>query len=297
MIAPALSRPASGGTDQTLVIALLLNVALILFGWRRHRDLASEVLDPRRRRGARHSSSPRRDPLTGFLNRRSLAEEGAAMFVRAAAPRQGDGADDARPRPLQDDQRHARPCRRRCAAARGRRARSRGAARRSRWPRGSAATNSPAPSCSIPRNPDSGRARSPSGWSSRHGASRSMSTGCTSTSAPRSASPAATSIAPTIDALMRSRRHRDVCGQECRAATATPGSTCRWSASCRRATSSKAALRAAIPRGEIVPYFEQQIDLATGRLHGFEVLARWEHPHARADRARACSSRSPRKPA
>ncbi|HVJ02472.1 MAG TPA: EAL domain-containing protein, partial [Sphingomonas sp.] len=33
-----------------------------------------------------------------------------------------------------------------------------------------------------------------------------------------------------------------------------------------------------IPRQEIVPYFEQQVDLSTGRLHGFEVLARWEHP-------------------
>jgi predicted signal transduction protein with EAL and GGDEF domain len=40
----------------------------------------------------------------------------------------------------------------------------------------------------------------------------------------------------------------------------------------------ESGLRAAIPRGEIVPYFEQQIDLKTGKLHGFEVLARWEHP-------------------
>lgn len=37
-------------------------------------------------------------------------------------------------------------------------------------------------------------------------------------------------------------------------------------------------LRAAIPACQIVPYFEQQIDLVTGRLSGFEVLARWEHP-------------------
>ena len=37
-------------------------------------------------------------------------------------------------------------------------------------------------------------------------------------------------------------------------------------------------LRAAIPARQIVPYFEQQLDLATGRLSGFEVLARWEHP-------------------
>ncbi len=37
-------------------------------------------------------------------------------------------------------------------------------------------------------------------------------------------------------------------------------------------------LRSAIPGGQIVPYFEQQIELATGRIYGFEVLARWEHP-------------------
>ena len=40
----------------------------------------------------------------------------------------------------------------------------------------------------------------------------------------------------------------------------------------------ESGLRLAIPRGEIVPYFEQQVDLTTGRLHGFEVLARWDHP-------------------
>jgi predicted signal transduction protein with EAL and GGDEF domain len=38
------------------------------------------------------------------------------------------------------------------------------------------------------------------------------------------------------------------------------------------------ALRDAIPAGQIIPYFEQQIDLATGQLFGFEVLARWDHP-------------------
>ncbi len=40
----------------------------------------------------------------------------------------------------------------------------------------------------------------------------------------------------------------------------------------------ESGLRVAVPRQEIVPYFEQQVDLASGRLHGFEVLARWEHP-------------------
>ena len=40
----------------------------------------------------------------------------------------------------------------------------------------------------------------------------------------------------------------------------------------------ESGLRTGIPRQEITPYFEQQVDLASGRLHGFEVLARWEHP-------------------
>ncbi|QPQ55801.1 EAL domain-containing protein [Allosphingosinicella flava] len=40
----------------------------------------------------------------------------------------------------------------------------------------------------------------------------------------------------------------------------------------------EAGLRTGIPAGQFVPYFEQQRDLLTGRLQGFEVLARWNHP-------------------
>jgi diguanylate cyclase (GGDEF)-like protein len=40
----------------------------------------------------------------------------------------------------------------------------------------------------------------------------------------------------------------------------------------------EAGLRSGIPRGEIVPYFEPQVDLVTQSLHGFEMLARWDHP-------------------
>ena len=40
----------------------------------------------------------------------------------------------------------------------------------------------------------------------------------------------------------------------------------------------EAGLRRGIPESEFVPFFEQQIDLATGSLHGFEMLARWQHP-------------------
>lgn len=40
----------------------------------------------------------------------------------------------------------------------------------------------------------------------------------------------------------------------------------------------ESGMRDGIPLGQFIPYYEQQIDLATGKLHGFEMLARWEHP-------------------
>src|SRR3546814_4484517 len=35
----------AGGPDRVLTTALLLNIALMLFGWRRYRDLAAEVVE------------------------------------------------------------------------------------------------------------------------------------------------------------------------------------------------------------------------------------------------------------
>jgi len=40
----------------------------------------------------------------------------------------------------------------------------------------------------------------------------------------------------------------------------------------------EADMRAGIERGEFVPYFQPIVDLASGDVRGFEVLARWEHP-------------------
>jgi diguanylate cyclase (GGDEF)-like protein len=37
-------------------------------------------------------------------------------------------------------------------------------------------------------------------------------------------------------------------------------------------------IRYALDHGHFVPYFEPQVDLATGEVVGFEVLARWTHP-------------------
>src|SRR3546814_19196159 len=37
-------------------------------------------------------------------------------------------------------------------------------------------------------------------------------------------------------------------------------------------------IREGMPRGEFIPYFEPQVDIATGRLLGFEMLMRWDSP-------------------
>jgi diguanylate cyclase (GGDEF)-like protein len=37
-------------------------------------------------------------------------------------------------------------------------------------------------------------------------------------------------------------------------------------------------LRRGVERGEVVPYFQPIVDLASGRVTGYEVLARWLHP-------------------
>lgn len=37
-------------------------------------------------------------------------------------------------------------------------------------------------------------------------------------------------------------------------------------------------IRFGLEHGQFVPYFEPQVDLATGEVVGFEVLARWKHP-------------------
>ena len=37
-------------------------------------------------------------------------------------------------------------------------------------------------------------------------------------------------------------------------------------------------IRFGLEHGQFIPYFEPQVDLATGEIVGFEVLARWNHP-------------------
>ncbi|WP_082700892.1 bifunctional diguanylate cyclase/phosphodiesterase [Erythrobacter sp. YT30] len=80
---------ASGdGPDVMLVNALLLNIALIIFGWRRYTQLTLEIREREiAEELARQLSEI--DPLTGCLNRRSMAS--ATEETRTAANERGEG--------------------------------------------------------------------------------------------------------------------------------------------------------------------------------------------------------------
>ncbi|AOL94538.1 putative bifunctional diguanylate cyclase/phosphodiesterase [Porphyrobacter sp. LM 6] len=68
--------------DVLLVNALLLNVALIIFGWRRYRELTREIAE-RRRAEERARTLAATDPLTGCLNRRSMIDTTQSLRARA----------------------------------------------------------------------------------------------------------------------------------------------------------------------------------------------------------------------
>ncbi|MFC3580605.1 putative bifunctional diguanylate cyclase/phosphodiesterase [Sphingomonas hylomeconis] len=261
------------GPDQPLVIALLLNVALILFGWRRHRELADEV-NVRTAAEERAQLLASKDPLTGFLNRRCLAEEGAAMVLRAEKRGKAMALimlDLDHFKSVNDMHGHAA-----------------GDALLQLVAREIAAAMPP-----IALTARFGGDEFACGFlfdrdhpdTVERIAERLIS---------QLAQPlhveglqvhisASIGIARSdfdcmsIDALMRSA---DIAMY----ATKNSGrNRYAWfDRSMERDLQARNELengmRAAIPRQEIVPYFERQIDLATGHLTGFEVLARWEHP-------------------
>lgn len=73
-------------TDNLLTSALLLNIALIIFGWRRYLELQLEI-DERKQAEEQARLLAETDPLTGCLNRRSMAV--ATEKLRTAAHARG----------------------------------------------------------------------------------------------------------------------------------------------------------------------------------------------------------------
>lgn len=82
-VLPKVLRAVMGqgeGPNQVLATAMLLNIALILLGWMRFRELAREVVVTREE-AAEARELAETDPLTGCLNRRSINAAGEALLT------------------------------------------------------------------------------------------------------------------------------------------------------------------------------------------------------------------------
>lgn len=262
-----------GGADNTLTVALLLNIALMLFGWRRYQDLTREVAE-RKAAEERAQVLALRDPLTGFHNRRSLAENGAELLSKAVRRQKslamlvldldnfknvndvhGHAIGDALLKSVAAEVANLMPP-------------NALAARLGGDEFACAFVFDTANPDIVERVAEAIVARLAQPFDADGiFAHISVSIGIAHSAAD----------CETIDALTR---RADIAMYEAkhqgRNRFAWFDASMEHNLQVRNEVES--GMRVGIPRNEFVPYFEQQIDLTTGRLGGFEVLARWDHP-------------------
>ncbi len=260
-----------GGADRILVTALLLNLALIIFGWRRCHDLECEIAERKvAEEQARMLAS--RDVLTGFLNRRSMADtansllSGPARSVAALllvdldhfknvndlyGHATGDGLLRAVAGIIED----CMPATAHCGRL--------GGDEFAILLLGSAAERETASEIAATMISRLSQPIEIDGVLAHIGAS----VGIAGSDAQEDG----------VEALMR---RADIAMYEAKKAGRDRFAWFDTSmeSELRRRNMLEAGIRVGIPRGEFVPYYEQQIDLVTGHLRGFEVLARWNHP-------------------
>jgi diguanylate cyclase (GGDEF)-like protein len=262
-----------GGVDNTLTVALLLNIALMLFGWRRYKDLTNEVAE-RKAAEERAQVLALRDPLTGFHNRRSLAENGAELLAKAIRRQKSLAMlvlDLDNFKNVNDVHGHAigdALIRAVAAEVAGLMPPNSLAARLGGDEFACAFVFDTANPDIVERVAEAIVARLSQPFDADGVfAHISVSVGIAHGAAD----------CETIDALTR---RADIAMYEAkhqgRNRFAWFDASMEQSLQARNEVES--GMRVGIPRGEFVPYFEQQIDLTTGRLGGFEVLARWDHP-------------------
>jgi diguanylate cyclase (GGDEF)-like protein len=262
-----------GGADRTLSIALLLNIALILFGWRRYRDLTNEITE-RTDAEQRAQTLAMRDPLTGFYNRRALSEQGADLLARTTKRQKSlamlmldldhfKNVNDVHGHPIGD------------ALLKGVAA--------------EVAKLLPPSAIAARLGGDEFACAFAFDSDTRDIVERVAQSIVARLSQPFDAAGAHVHISvslgiaqseagcETIDALMR-RADIAMYAAKHQGRNRHAWFDVSMERELQARNDTEVGLRNGIPRGEFVPFFEQQIDLTTGRLHGFEMLARWEHP-------------------
>lgn len=264
---------ARAEADRLLVIALILNIALILIGWRRHSHLVGTIRGHAEAE-ARARALAARDPLTGFRNRRALSEDGSALVVDAERRHRAVALlliDLDHFKGVNDVHGHATGDALLRVVAEQIAAIAPGSALLARLGGDEFALamifDPHAPEV-VERVAAQLVARMATAFSVD---GHTLHIGC-SIGVARS-----DFGCRTIEALMRAA---DIAMY-----AAKRGGRNRFAwfdqsmeRELRARNELEQGLRTAVPAGQIVPYFEQQVDLGSGRLTGFEVLARWEHP-------------------
>jgi diguanylate cyclase (GGDEF)-like protein len=265
--------------DPILVNALLLNIALVIFGWRRYAELTSEIAE-RRKAEQLARELAEIDPLTGALNRRSigpatdvLIEQGKASGRSAAYVMldldnfklvndlNGHLAGDELLKMTADRI-------------------------RALLPHGAllARLGGDEFACVVPLDPAKPdaidefasllieRVARPiefNGMTIEVTVSVGLAADCALPGHPRAQSDALTLVHQADIAMYHAKKqgkNRYFWFEE------------SMESELRYRSELETGIRRGVPLGEFVPYYEQQIDLATGRLSGFEMLARWHSP-------------------
>lgn len=264
--------------DMLLTNALLLNIALVIFGWRRYEELRREV-GIRREAEAKARTLAETDPLTGCLNRRGIIPAIGQMLA------------------LSEDQGHEvalflidldnfKSINDRCGHTAGDAVLVETAQRiRRLLPQGGicARMGGDEFACAFPFDA-----------ADRTCADRLASELLGAVSAPialgdltidvtvsvglaASRQPGAAVTAPDAEMLIHwadiAMYHAKKHGRD-RHAWFEP----QMESEIRFRNALESGLRRGIAAGEFVPYYEQQIDIQTGKLVGFEMLARWISP-------------------
>ena len=263
----------SGETlDHSLLIALCLNIALILFGWRKHRDLAAEIAG-RTAAEDRATALASHDALTGLRNRRSLIEHGTALLLRAQ--RRGKLAAL-----LMIDLDHFRSVNEAHGHAAGD-ALLRVAAEE-------IAASVPAESLVARIGGDQFACAFAIDAAAQDGVARIAERVASQLAQPLVAGPSRAPLSASVGTAISLGggsievlvRHAEIAATAAKKAGGNRvlAFAPEMEDALQARTRIERGLRSAIPAGEIVPFFEKQIDLDTGRLAGFELLARWEQP-------------------
>ena len=263
------------GPDNLLATAFLLNIALIVLGWRRYHDLTDEV---RLHRDAedRARSLAETDPLTGCLNRRSIGAATDQLIDRAS--RQGDAVafvmlDLDNFKQVNDVFGHAAGDALLQAAAERIRERLPVDALLARVGGDEFAcvcTFHPAQAAQIDSLTESliDAVARPVPFQD-HELETTISAGLTRSDAHGGGHDAQTLLHMADIAMYHAKKH----GRNRHFWFETS-----MESELRFRSDLETGIRRGLVNDEFVPYYEKQIDLATGQLVGFEMLARWNSP-------------------